>query len=556
MAKVPVYQQRVQESASPRVRFTPDATPSAFGGAQAQGISQLAQGLGAVTDALRESEFNRDKALVRDELNNVRSEARTFMADVYSRKGKDAINVYPEVQKQLDEYKKARLKKLTTPQQQEMFNTNYYTLMNGHLDRAIAFQEDARKKFEIETLQAENENAINDAVSARTDKKEILKAELEIEANTRQANKGQSADIIKNSVSEAVHNLHATVLEALAQDSPKAAAGYLAENKDKFDPKYAARTEAQLREKVKEIDIRDTAIAISSTGTLEEQLSRVDKIADMDKATKVRRLVKERYNEKVNIQKAQAKQRIDSEADKIYKNPFGYRLNVSEFSASEQDYLYNLQQRIKNDKIAEQGGGSKSRTQPDVYMDLMTMPVDDLRKQDLKKYVNKLSSSDFEEIFKRQRDGDKYTNQMTTLKTAISGMDDFKIPSGRRSNSGKAKEAALRKTRLIAAFQNRLNNVPVDQQTPDKINDIIYKELLAPVDPGIFSGEIYRFEIPYLEDKKKDKYIRSILPESIDFDPDNVEYDERKNVFYVYGDGIRAVYDRDGVLIKRQRRID
>lgn len=550
MGQIPEYgPNKVRDTPLPSPQQSASASPASFGASTSQFLGGVGSALSNLGDVFKAEEDAKSRSLVRDSLNTARNEMRGAMSEVYRKKGRDAVDVYPGAEKTMNEIRKKHLQSFSTEKQKALFTATYDAVSSGHLDRADAFERKSREDFEIETLDAENQNAINDAVSAYTDKNLIAMSDAEITANTRAKYKSFGADIQKQKVAEGRQALHGSIVEAIQNDSPEAAQAYLKENKDKFNPTYAAAKGKEVDDQVDQILVQDKAKEISrSSVSLDDQLAEVDKIKDPVVSTKVRALVKQRYEEKQKVKEAASKEVRNVEGDKIYRSPFTYELDVAKHDQETQDYLHTLQVRVRKDELAKQGAGKATKSNPDVYMDLRAKSVEDLREEDMKDYVNQLSTSHLKELQDRQTKGDIRTNYMQTLKTAISGMDDFNVKE-------EGDEASKRKSQLIAAFENRINAIPPNEQTPDKINDILYKDLLAPIQIGFddfipFNQRTYySFEVQALDVKEKKKAIRAMLPDNIDANS-HIEFAD--GVFYVYGDGIRAVYDREGNLLKRQ----
>jgi len=556
VAIIPKAQRRVREGVLPSARLTPGATAAAFGATDAQATAGLLQLVGT---AINSTNLLTDKSIVRDRLNDNRSEIRQYMGEIATRKGEDAINSYSEVEAKLNDVRRQTLDGFSNQRQKDFYSSSYDPLMSSNLQNAIGFQTKARLEYERDTLLAANQNDVEDAVTNRLDKQAITDSKLRIEDRTKFLNRGLGKEIIGRKVDEAVNNMHVSVLGALTQDSPEAAQGYLEQNWEEFNPIMRENLKVQLQQKADAAWINSNAQRITkSGGDLAGQLKEVDKITagatgtDVNRANNLRKVVKDRFSEFEAIRELNSKETLDTEADKIYKDPFAYTLDFAEFNAREQDYLYNLQKRVKNDKLAERGVGATTKSDPDTYMDLMSMPLEELRQEDLTKYVKALSSGDFKEVFKRQEGGDKTTNQMSALKTAISGMKDFRII---RKRGKRNEDASIRTSQLTAEYKKRLALIPPQEQTDAKLNDIIYNDLLAPVTTAPLSIKTtYRFQVPYLEGRKQARAIKDITPTNLR-NNQNVEYDQDRNIFYLYGDGIRKVYDIEGTLLKKQRLV-
>ena len=468
MPKVPTYSQgQITQRPLPGIRLNPSATSESFGSGQARDVARLGQAFGVASDTslaiIKASQIRRDKALVRDSLNAVKSDLRTFMGDIYQRQGKDAIDSYAEVEKKMLDIRRAAGSEFKNSQQRALFEASFSDLMNGHLDRAIVFQEKARRDFEIETLDAENQSFIDDAVAARTDIKEVAKAEQGIVANTRFKNRGKGAAITKESVKQAVHHLHSEVLSAVSQDSPEAALAYLTDNFDKFDPSVREEVKTQLEIAVKDAKIRNMAIAISGSGlALEEQLAEIDSIADNEIADAVRKRVIDRDSVKNSAVQAQRKAVYEQEWQAMFKNPFTYQIpNTNALSPSQKQNLYDTQQSLIKDNLATQGVGSKTQTNWGVYYDWVSRSKEDIAQADLTEVFPQLADTQKNALIKMQQDARKQGDDFVKTQSIESYINQFVKSTGLELDNEKDFEKA---SVIRELFETQLNSKPADQR--------------------------------------------------------------------------------------------
>lgn len=392
---------QVQPNAAPAVYQSASASGESFGGGQArdiqragQGLQSLGQGIGNF--ALVEQD-RVNKALVRDSLNSVRTDMRTFMADVYQRKGKDAIGAHAETLKKVDELRKKYGAAFKNPVQRDLFDSNFSDLANDHLDKALVFGEKAKVEYENNSLDAENQNAIEDAVLNRTDRKAVGKAEFTLVANTRYKHRGQDPAFIKERVEEARHLLHKSVMEAIAVDSPVAAKEYFKKYQNHFDPSERTAIKEKLEKESLSFEVRQQALQWSTQGmTLEDQLKEVDKIKDPDRAKLLKAEVEERTKTKDVLK---ARQLADTEDAHWQSVRNGGQVPFGRVRGEVARDMFAYQQAIVR--------GFAPSSDRSVLLDLGTKTDAELRDmptQTLISYSDRLSQEDFDAVFNRHKD--------------------------------------------------------------------------------------------------------------------------------------------------------
>jgi len=477
MPKVPTYNPgSVRESGLPGVRYSGGANENTFGsttGRMIQAVGKAGEKLGMamyqkLLSEQKKSDLTNDKSVVRDRYRQASSEIRTYLnEDVYRRKGENATKVYGEVEQKINEIRKKYLKDLTEERQKDLFTASFDSLSEGHLNRAMSFQEKSRKAYEKMTMNAENQDAIENAIAARLDPNEIQTSEQTIIANTRYANKGMGDKITNKAVEDAVHNLHASVLSAVTKDSPEAGMGYLKSNWDKFNPKLREEMKKDLQDQAKNEWVRGKAVELSAL-PIDKALAEVDKIKDADDAAKVRRMVKDRYKEQEDVKKIKHKERLEKEVDAVFTDPVKYEVPL-ELPAKDQEHLYNLRQRMLKDEKARRGVGGATKTDPKTYYELMNMEPDKFKQLNLLEYSDRLSIGDFKSLTKMQKKDEDFKNAQT-LTTFVNQFvkneteDDFE------------KAAFVREM-----FENELNKYPRDQrdkiETWNKVKDQMLMEV-------------------------------------------------------------------------------
>lgn len=407
MAKVRGYEPgQVQANPLPSSRFDASASSDSFGGARASQFKALGQSLQNVSSGLQDaavkfqqSNERKDRAVVRDNLNNAQSEARVFMSDLNRPENRQtAVDAYEKSQKQLTDIRRRYSSQLKNSRQQDLFTASFDDVMNGHLDRAIAIQDKARTDYEKETLAAQNQTAVEDAVASRTDPAAIRTSEVTIKANTAFENRGLPVPVRKKAVENAVHNLHASVLSALTLDSPVAAQEYLKQNWGKFNPAAREGLKKELDGKAFDFTVRQRAAEISNSGApLEDQLKQADTFNDPKMADELRQRIKEKYDDKVLARKAQEQALVQQEWSALTQDPRGYQIPYEKFTDPEQ------WRAMEEYKRAALNGYSQSSDVP-VLMKLGLMSDEQLKSIPVKEmagYAHVLTEGDFKAVFDR-----------------------------------------------------------------------------------------------------------------------------------------------------------
>ena len=558
MAIVPTVQgPTVRAQAEVPVFEAPSATAAAFGGRQAQQAAAQASAIlqiAAVTsDFARASQANRDKSIVRDQLNQAKSTARQFVADTRTKKGKAAINAYSETDKRLQELRKEHVSNLTTEAQRQLFTSAYDPVMNAHLNRTLTFQQQSRSDYEKMTWAAENQNAIEDAIDNSSDDVEVESSEATIIANTRAATRGAGKEISDKAVEGAVHTLHKSVIDSMKDVDPAGALAYFEKHSDKIDPVIRGKLAKDLENRNEDVLIRTTALELSNSGlSLEDQLAEVDKIEDPNVAKGVRAAVGFRAREKSAIAKAKETKYSESQWDELFKNPLAFNIPFDLSAKDQKGMLAFKNQTIKGNEVDVDWTRDN---------ELRRLPPKEFQEVDLVKEIPRIGTARYTELVRLQRSarvasgkgGGKAFRIQTfnqQAKQAIRG-----IPSLRAIGQKPDKDAVKREKQFFEQFASELENIPEKEQTQERVGELI-NQLLAPTDydSSFFWGTpvTYRFEVPYLDEKTQAEAIEQFVPENLKGFKD-VQYHQETQRYFIDGDGVRTVYDRFGVFERSWR---
>lgn len=538
---VKVYRRGVQETPIQPGRRIQRAPVSAFGAGQAADISKIGQAITNLGAAAYRSEKNTEgtkhRAVAREGLNSARSELRQFNAELYQRKGKDAVDAYKTAEDKHNELR-SRYTEGMTPEQRDMFTASYDNEMQRSLDRAIKFQEKARLDFDHSTMDAENQNAIEDAVDSIEDPNELVEAKSTIIANTRAKLIGQDPKVVAKGVEDAVHDLHMEVLKAQPLEERL---GYLKTHWKEVNPKVREGLKSDIEGMMEQTWVRDKAMELSSSGkSLEQQLAEADKIADAGKAEKTKKLVKDRYNEKQSLKNLAVKEKYESEVDLIFKDPLKYEGVPPTFPAQQQEHLYNLHQKLKSEELAKKGVGAKVQTNWGTYDRLLKMPRDQFLKEDMTKYQAELAGSEMKQLIQMQADDKSYRNAQG-LNSYINQM----VKDTGEENF--AQQSFIREM-----FENELNAYPADKrntmETWNKIKDTMFMEVDV-------KGSI--FDSSYWEARQKGQTVvePDERPEGI---PNGASWADKTNkdgkVYrgweHINPQGVKVLYGTDGKIYR------
>lgn len=530
MPKIPVVNgPQVQDNSNNiQFRHKTNASAASFGGAHAQQIGQLSNAVmnaGQVMGKIQDrTDSLKRRASVRDQMNAAQSEARDYMTEVYRLKGKDAIDITPEVEKRLNEIRTKSLEGFQDDEERALFMSSYDSLMNGHLNRAVSHQERERVSYDKNTKIAGVENSIANAVAARSDKNAILESEQAIIADTISLHKGQDKEFIKLQVANARDKLHSSILDAYSQDSAQAGLTYLESNWDSFDSKKREGLKKDLTEMANKESVFEMSDQIASSGSsLEEQLKLADN-APEEIRDEVKTRVKRKYDEVQLVKEMKIKEEYEKTYDDIVQNFSTFdEKKLIKFPSDKQANLSNLLARLRKESMSP----DKLKTDPRTYYALNNMTQEEFKKVDLMAYQGKLSQAHLFKFMDMQKNTDtwkstqnanSYINQLTK--------QDIK--------NGDIEKASFKRE----MFEELLQKFPEDKRndidTFNKVKDFMYME----VDDGSF----FFSEDPYWKSRfDGDENLTfpkpDALPENAIFQEVTVKGKKHKGWVYTTGNG-------------------
>lgn len=485
MPRVPQYQTaQVKNSPLPEVRYSANATADSFGGADAQNLAGVAAGAGRLGSTLGQIAYEEqdalNKSLVRDALSSAKTEVRNYLTnDIYQRKGLNASNVVPEVQKRLEVVRDSRLKGLQNDAQRQIFSQMFTDIQDEHIGHVQTFQMHERKAYEHASIAAENQNAIEDAVLNRLSPDAIKKAEETIRFNTAYQNRGMGSDVVKHEEAKGLSILHEKILNSVARDSSRAGLQYLEKNKDKFLPtEYEGLKDTLEKRAMSEISNEKAAMIANQPGmTPDKAREWVDQnVKDGKESELVMSGVKARLAEKQAAMTLAQRQAVESTWQNFIKDPT--QEVPTNIPASEQIKMRNYKVKMAKAALGEANQSA--------YSQIISLPTEKLASLNLFEHKADLSQHDFEYLAglqsKLRKGGDKETEafkkSMADAKHEAGQLDIFKITEADSEESARQKQDAL--NQYLGEYTKRLRNVPdekrMDWKTAKDIRDELLKD--------------------------------------------------------------------------------
>lgn len=304
---------RYERQVLPQPINEPVAIPDAFGAGIGRAISQTGQALQKTADTMVdihiERELQKDKAWVRDILNQAAQQDREFMAGQYGRLSADGTNVYDESKKYFEDSRRRWMDRLATPRQQEMFAQAYDPRVNSHLDGAIRHQNKQIEIYDRATKNAFIVQTTNDAVMMRRDSSYVEISLAEVTATTRELYRHMGKEVADSMVLDATGKFHAAIIEADLEDDPQAAKRYF--DKTIVQTQISEKLKAVLKQKIDRADLRgreqeraDYIISASDDPVERLRMARESNKDIRDGAVvriKARNAEEERFKEKARI---------------------------------------------------------------------------------------------------------------------------------------------------------------------------------------------------------------------------------------------------------------
>ena len=418
MPIIPKYQGGVTSRDVTPFRGTANATGASFGAGQARDIGSLAQSLQrfgtAALDASLKNEGRLRKAQAREALVSAQKDGDLYLfgdgtsRGAFAKRGNETANLVTESSQALGAIKKKYLERMGDDATKELFSASFDSYTASNVRSVNRYRSQEIEQYERDSLDAHNKQLLSNAVKNRYNPDTVLEARDDTLANVAQKYRGASPEQVKQKQDEAVNNFHSNVIAAMAEDTPRAAKGYLEANWDEFDPVAREKMKSKIDSMIDDEWVREKAISLGGL-SLEKQLAEVDKIKDAGQAKQVRRLVKDRHNELRETTAIRQKETLEKEVDSLFKTPTAYVVPLG-LPAKDQEHLYSLQQRILRDQRSAKGVGATPKTAPKTYYDLTRMSFDTFKNVNLLEFADKLSPGDFKKFADMQKNDKDYQN--------------------------------------------------------------------------------------------------------------------------------------------------
>ncbi len=249
---------RYERQVLPQPVGQPAAVPDAFGAGTGRAMVEVGRAIGrtgeVVGDIAQERRDRRDKAHVRDVLNQAIEQDREFMGGQYSKEGADGTGVYDESKKYFEDSKRRWMQQLESQQQQELFAQAYDPRANSHLDGALRHQNKQIEVYDTATKNAFVAQTTNDAVLMRKDPEYVAVSLAEVTATTRDLYRHMGKEVADAMVLDAQGRFHAAVIEADIEDNPAAAKKYF--EGAVVQTQIPEKLKAVLKQKIDRADLR------------------------------------------------------------------------------------------------------------------------------------------------------------------------------------------------------------------------------------------------------------------------------------------------------------
>lgn len=190
--------------------------------AMGQEVNRLAQGAEKISDVIIEAhvekELEKQEAFLADALNQAAEQDREFMAGLFERTGKDAVNSYLDAEDHFKRQAEMYSSRFQTQKEQEAFKQQYFARKNVFLTRALGHQNEQIRNYREATLNGAIKQKTNDALMMRDDAGYVEEQRAGVEADTRAKYKRYEGDALEELVSEANGKFYASVYGALIED--------------------------------------------------------------------------------------------------------------------------------------------------------------------------------------------------------------------------------------------------------------------------------------------------------------------------------------------------
>lgn len=578
---VPRYSSKESISSMPAVRFSPSAVPDSFGAAQGRALStlggSLVKGSVAIADA-QEDERKRleaeqkklrarqDKIKAREAFNNYQvNMSNVLQGDIFQTKGSEA----GDAPKRFFESSQKVAKQMSTelsPEASELFWSNVSHFEAGRSSSVFKHAYDKTEEAEIQSMDAMNKNAADFAISSGRPE-DFEEAKETITQNIKAMNRGQSPEVIKKKTAEAMHDLYSGWVESLEASDPRVALDQLRINREHVDPVYYQTKVGELKDKaaifLDEEEARKVYYkAIADKKPRGKVLEQIRDKYDASRASRITGFVERMWAEDERARKHESNRIENDETLKALANP--QYVPRSDLSAEALVRIRGLQ-AAENMRRA----GQQFRTDGTFYNFLKSLPSETLATTSLLPYAKYLSPEKMKEMAELKakalqgQDSTKFFRNINEqVQSRIKGLSMFDVAEDIQID--KRSQNSLNLSRFHEQLHLKLDQIPKEEQTPTKIDEVI-SELLRPVSKsgwGIWEKVTYSYEAPYTEQKVLDPSTGTArkMPKRLQGRPDlQWDSDAVEGGAWVdnVSDTMRVLYDPEtGEKLKEQELVD
>lgn len=480
----PVYQKQI-------------ASPYNFGRAEAEEKSNYASNLNSLGNSLADVGVAANKVSTllatsdlkkkTNEVDRYYGKASTELIDYTGnlslKKPGEGQNLFSDSVKYFEDLKKSYINKIQDPDVREAFESKYDDDIRSKLTHIKALELKNISEYEAQNKAIANQNAIKDLALTPFNLEAVAKAESITEENAKSSMVGYSGEAVKSAVDSAINNLHMSQIDILKTKSPSEALEYLDTHWDKVSPVNREEIKTDLTNLAKAEQARNIASKLANSGLpFEEQAKMLEaQIKDPEIKQAASKQIEGYEKEKNDLAELAVRQRYESEVDAIYNNPESYVVPL-DLPAKQQNDLYNLREKLKDDAKAAKGIGTRVQTDFRVWEKLNNMPYDEFSKVKLTDYMGSLSVADLKDLSNKQKSQDNYAKAQTT----VSYINNFV--------KSVVKEDFEKGSFLREAFETNLNKYPKEERGKVETLNKVKDSLLMPMDAegNIFSRPAWK----------------------------------------------------------------
>lgn len=466
----------VQNAPMPGVRFSPDATPAAFGAADAVNAERVGQVVGQIGDAAFEVAQQRQKQVndsqVRDAFSHYETAARDkYTNDFSQRRDETALNMVPEAEKFHDELRDKTLENLPNQYQKNLFaemEPHFRAAYIYHVQNAQMHQQEA---FTKRSLAFGSNTALQTGVQFANDPKVLTQSEKTIAGN--------AVDLGRDPEVEVSH-LYESAAKGLSEQpggGPNQALAFLSKYQGKIQPTALDKLRSDIEAKASKFWIAGTAQQIASAPGMTEAnaVAAVDKM-DMpdEKKTPLLEAVHTQMGIRKSAEDKQALENTKAAWNKFYENPSLDTIAGLPVDATEQNKMHDALRNMSKEHTQDE----QSATYGSILQEISKNP-NALKTMNLWQYNDgRLSSHDFKFLQEEQQkviSGKGSPNFQAGLKQATQRMDNIPSIFDTSAAAGADQDRnQKRRNSFLAEFQNRLDQIPDPKRNDvDVVNDLV-----------------------------------------------------------------------------------